>query len=181
MFWRVEIDNEGGIFSCDAADAMGRNGRRVIYVEAETKVEACSRAKSWHEHKKDYMRTLSKERRERRIRDGLCVQCGKARSREGRRTCTGCANNQSARDKAGPAGREALTPEEAMRRQQEQSKSWHKRRGGSKGTTLRTVLRQFDQLNGDDFRHWLVAEIVRIDTEFKDPVEHFRLVAVAAE
>lgn len=179
MFWRVELDTAGSILSCEQAEVKGRSGGRVIYVEGETKAQACSNAKQWHEHRKNYMRTFTKDLREKRIRDGLCVACGKERSRDGRRTCTKCANKQSDRDKAGPAGRERLTPEEAARRQEMQSADWRKRRGGSKGTTLRTVLRRFDESEPEAFRAWLVAEIVRIDSEFKDPLDLFTLVALA--
>jgi|SRR6188508_316119 len=181
MFWKVEIDKEGSILSCETVASIGKNGSRVIYVEAETKVDACTNAKAWHEHKKAYMRTFTKERRDKRIRDGMCTGCGKNRAREGRRTCTTCANSQSARDKSGGAGRELLTPEEAARRQEAQSTDWRRRRGGSKGSTLRGVLHKFDEMNPDTFRLWLVGEIARIDSEFKDPVEHFHLIALAGE
>jgi hypothetical protein len=181
MFWKVEINKDGDILNCDLVEDKGRSGGRVIFVEAETKAEACSRAKSWHEHRKNYMRSFGKELRAKRIRDGMCTACGKNRARDGRRTCTGCANDQRVRDKAGTVGREILTPEEAARRQAEQSKSWHQRRGGSKGVTLRGVLHKYDEMDADAFRHWLVSEIVRIDSEFRDPIEHIQLVVVAAE
>jgi hypothetical protein len=162
MFWRVELDKEGSLKSCDACAERGKNGQRVIYVEAEDKPSACTAAKQWWEKRKNYNAELSRRRSKELASKGLCTSCGQ-RPLVNKWYCEQCRARSNERHSARrqgaapPPQRPASTPEEARERWRESSRN----HGGSRGYLLRRALKNFDALTPTEFRRWLVNEINR--------------------
>lgn len=177
MFWRVELDKSGAILTCDLVPDQGKNGGRVIFVEAETKATACSNAKAWHERRKTLRARCDKKRSDdlkARRKAGLCTVCGRPAG-PGKRpyygqtvsasVCQPCSTTLAARrtereNGAAPKMRaHRISPEEAV----VSALRTRKLRLG-----LGTVLKKFDALGPVAFREWLVAEIQRRTLAAKD-------------
>jgi len=169
MFWKVELLKDGSISSVEPCEAKGRNGTDVIYVEADTKPEACSQAKRWWQLKKDRTLRSTRNRAERAKSMGKCSACMRLPSRPGRMTCVACAERKAQRAREVRAGAEVKKPmprDRAWESWKQHKEASRQRRGGPKGMFLRGVLRRFDEMGPEAFREWVVSELMRIDQDF---------------
>jgi len=176
MFWRVEIDSEGSIKTCDLAESKGKNGARVIYVEAETKHQACSAAKLWHQRYTASKRERCRRYSDARLASGKCGACGKEPPKAGCKTCQACISKINARAKAAKAGlievRPRPSPEQVLERNRERARrhAERHRRGAYAADVARIerstrdtylpvtlLLGKLDELGPEQFRVWLVA------------------------
>lgn len=163
MWWRVELDKTGAILTCDFVADKGKNGGHVIFVESETKVQACSAAKAWHQRKLARVTANQKNRREQLRASGRCTRCRgpMAPERTGKLRCQVCVDAQrlARRDqKAAGRHRKVLSPEEIRENARICQRRINLRRCER---TWQSLLDQFDQLGPAAFRAWLVAEIER--------------------
>lgn len=171
MFWRVHLSKEGDILDCTPVEYQGQNGAKVIFVEAETKTEACSRAKTWYARYRERRVRRDAVRYEENKRLGVCASCKHRPATEGRIRCSECREKENARRREYSHGRQPLprtvnTPEVAYEKHLQDKASYNNRRGGPKGTYLRIVLRKFDELGPELFRAWLVSELAEVDQAF---------------
>lgn len=74
-WWRVEVDEKGGIVSCEQVDAEKEGTSRVTYVRARTRDDVINRAKGWHTRHLEYQRVSAKRLAARRKAQGQCRYC----------------------------------------------------------------------------------------------------------
>jgi len=164
-FWRVELSEEGGIFTAEPCESAGTNGRRVIYVEAESKALACSAALQWFESYRARQRKSSEKTRKKAIAKGLCSVCRKNKSRPGKINCQGCAAKIALRERQIKQGdrtvrvpRSLAEVRDAELRDVDASAF----RRARLTVSLVSVLQRFDSCSPEEFRAWLVQEIDRV-------------------
>lgn len=174
FWWRVELDKSGAILTCDYVADKGRNGGRVIFVEADTKANACTAAKAWHRRFIEYQRGRSAKYEARNIAAGLCAKCRapKPPERLAKRQCADCTARQIARAKAVKAGlvekKHKPTDEELVERHARYIERAPVRRAASEACAKRrakrtvslvALLELLDKVGPTAFRAWLVTEI----------------------
>jgi hypothetical protein len=185
MFWRVELDKEGAILSCDLAEEKGKRGGRIIYVEAETKAQACSEAKAWHQNLKAKKRERVRKYATARMAIGKCIACGKASPKPGCKTCQACITriNAKQRDRRMGIVRPRPSPEQIREKAQARARKFHERhRVGAKISheqsllersnrdkwlPVSLILARLDELSPVQFREWLHS--VRDGTDWDGP------------
>jgi len=160
-FWRVELSEEGGVFSATECESKGTNGRRVIYVEANTQAEACSAAKAWHDRHKAKARIANIKSQAKVLASGICLSCRSRPTRQDRVTCQVCNDNRTARKREERAGvrvpRKHLDPEGAKLHILANSRLW-RRRHGIFGMGSSTIIARLKEMGGEAFLAWLIAE-----------------------
>ncbi len=149
MWYRVELDNTGAILKCEEAGEGAISGRRVRYIEARDRTEACSLAKQWWARQLQACRDSKKRLRERRMSEGRCSECESPAER-GRRFCGKhrvIAVEQNRRSHSGKVGPRPIPP------------SAEERFGRSLSLNAGSVLKEFDARGPVLFRAWLVGLI----------------------
>jgi hypothetical protein len=161
MFWRVELDKEGSIKSCDYVPEQGRNGGKVIYVEAETKALACAAAKSWYAGRQ----RRSREGLERARAKGKCGSCKSRNARPGKASCQQCcdaAADQKKRKRqavrAGTWQPRAPTPIAIAHVRNVASSTRSRARRGHFHVWSDVVIRKCQELGAEGFLAWVIAE-----------------------
>jgi len=88
MWFRIEFDKSGSVVSCTEGEASVKEGRHVVYIEAETKSEAIPLAQK-------YFMRLEKARANyvAKRASGLCAKCPFP-AVEGKVLCHSCAKRQ---------------------------------------------------------------------------------------
>lgn len=180
MWYKVEIDNEGGIKSCVEVEASVAQGRHVRYVEADSRADAIKLVQQWYRHAERSRRNTNERMRVAKL-TGRCRSCMQPRG-EGCTAvyCRTCADRRAERARERFAGAPAInaprakTDEEraaTLSRSRKGSAGGRKRSdllvgGGSpKGAVYRKlaeVLAKLDSTTPRAFRAWLVAEIARL-------------------
>lgn len=159
MNWfKLTLDKSGAILTCEQVDAAEKNGTLTCYIQATTKVEACSDAKKWYQNRSCLRAASNRKGREARRLAGLCVDCGNSPVLKKRKTCDRCVNRRRQRRddiKNGiRAVRAPLSPEQALAAQKASAARWGKRR-----ISASTVLEILDRAGPDALRRWLVELI----------------------
>lgn len=159
IWWRVVLDKDGSIKTAEQVEYAGQGSKLVRFVEANTKAEACSIAKRWHENRKQIERRCEQKRLAAARSAGMCTRCKCRKARKNRVQCERCSEQQAARDprRGGQrAGFVAKTPEQSFA-----DYTYKNRQSSRLRIHAKVCLRQFDALGPVEFRAWLVSEIAR--------------------
>lgn len=88
MWFKVVLDKDGGVRSCDEVSDSFTESGSVVFVEADSKADAIAQAK---ERFRLRHRRAERHRREERLERGLCSKCGRTERRAGATKCEACA------------------------------------------------------------------------------------------
>lgn len=152
MFWKVELDKEGSILSCEAVESKGRSGALIAYIEAETKALACSGAKTWHETRKRKALAYSERVRNDRAKSGKCTNHGC------KMPCRRCSE-KNARYRERKATGTLLKPWHETAEQALEAKRTAQRRFARMLIDIRMVQARLNELGPERFREWLRLEV----------------------
>jgi hypothetical protein len=173
MWFRIELHKDGSVATCDEVEGSFKDTRTVHYVEADSKAQAINALAARWERLREENRKRQAQRYADRRASGRCYQCGDdsdgylcsrcaARKNEARRACVEASRKRGSApkaDRASPAALKAAAYNvERKRWAEKQLKA-----GGSRGATLRAVLRRFDEMPPRAFRAWLALEIERLE------------------
>jgi len=142
MFWRVELDKEGSIKSCELAEAVAKSGGKVAYIEADSKTNACLLAKLWYQSHLKRDRDRQKKVRAAKSASGECREC-KAEAEPGKRHCKAHLSRANSRFHGETPGRLPI----------------------GVNVSIYQVLSKFDALGPDGFRAWVVNKISAKEAE----------------
>lgn len=186
MWWRVVLDKDGSIKSCDQVEASEKGSATIVFIRANSKVEACVDAKEWLLHKQDLTKQRWEREKQHKSGTALCSVCSCKRIAEGGRSLCryhlDLARLRAARSKRErgrntsisasiPVSEEALAVFGSGRRPKRYASPEEQRAAFMKANTeaqarsrllriqLTTVLEKFDELGARRFRLWLVCEI----------------------
>jgi hypothetical protein len=165
VWWRVELDKDGSIKTCDAVEASQKGSTYLRFVEAETKAHACTTVKKWYETKKRNAAVQSARAYASRKAAGTCLMCTQPKA-PGRAMCelhlrVHREAEQRRRNGDTSHARPHVPPAIQLAAERERGRVWARAHGGSEGRMMRRCLKQFDALGPEAFRAWLVSEIER--------------------
>lgn len=183
MWFRIETNKDGSVKSCVEVELSLSDGRRVAYVEADSKEEALQVfARRWV-IRMEKSRSRGRARRRRYIAAGLCCYCGKEPARGGS-GCSECRErrkaNAAARRAGGPrlmSDRQSMTDGEKELKELEgrRERSRKHREGGlnpywdGKLAFAREALGHFDATTPRSFRLWLKERIEELRLPRRKP------------
>lgn len=159
MWFKVRINNDGSVNSCEEVEIARQNGQTVIYVDAADKVSAIRVALlEWHQ-------IYSKQRRVAAQAVDLCHRCCIRPRLAFVKACAECHADDQRNNKIRKLRKE-LSEAPAGERKDIQRKIDGLRktkpvvaRGRSELAILTMVLRQCDEMTATAFRFWLVERI----------------------
>jgi 3'-phosphoadenosine 5'-phosphosulfate sulfotransferase (PAPS reductase)/FAD synthetase len=166
MWFKVELNGDGSVASCEPVESARQNGKTVVYIDALDKAEAMRLAK------KEYMLRYNAAYFQNKKSQG-CAACTTADPAVGSIYCEQCRERKRAQRTALDLRKkiEALPPsapikerkvaERKLKELNVKVKALAKKKGprGAKLVTLMWVLREFDRRSGRGFRDWLVEAI----------------------
>lgn len=182
MWFRVELHKDGSVASCEVVEGKLRDGKHVVYVEADSKEKAVTDAVAWYKRIRDRnLATKIRLRTEKR-----CVDCG-APAQDGYRFCAKHLEIRRARNnerykKFGRKRADPLAPRrseaESAAQYQEKKRAAERRFAasireefGMSGAQLyqrRRVLREVASAYDSDprgFRSWLTAKLKEVGAD----------------
>ncbi len=174
LWWRVELDRDGSIKTCSEIEYASTPERYVRFIQASTRVEACSVAKEWWARRSSRSSACSQARRLELKVAGRCTRC-RERPLCNATHCVRCRDivNRRNRDLRAGAEREkkALDPVEAQARERASHLKFRESHP-ERYATLRFVaaLKKFDELGPQKFREWLVERIESVKTSVAQSV-----------
>ena len=148
MWFRIEFDKSGSVVSCTEGEASVKEGRHVVYIEAESKKDAIPLAQKYfmrlHKLRANYVAKRAA---------GRCVQCPFP-AVEGKSLCHSCAerNRESIeRRKKGLAQPRKIyaTPDQAQKAFENQTSAAYREL-----RVLEEVMQAWNTERGD-FGNWL--------------------------
>jgi hypothetical protein len=174
MWFKVTINKDGSVASCEQVAASLENGKTIRYVEADSAELALQWVNRW-QRSLHLARERSARYKQEAMAAGMCVTCKRVPAKEGKVSCEACLGDQRqyARDRRldlrEPRGQ--FSQEEKLRIYQERlarGLKKQKNRGANtyayaqqvtRRDTLCEVLTKFDACNAVVFRAWLEAEM----------------------
>lgn len=147
MWYKIVLNKDGSVASCEEAAPSLDEGRCVLFVEAASKQAAIEAAKVRRNSRK-----LAYDAKLKAL--GLCVDCRKPAAL-GKTKCPACIELQRTRDRARANGAYIpLTPE-----QRSQLRTGRKHTNNERLILLYECRRVFDERGAKAFRAWLQSEI----------------------
>ena len=152
VWWKVALDKDGAILSCEQADCVKKGTSLITYVQANSKVEACSFAKAWLANRRSKQNAAEKARNDRCRAQGLCIKC-RRNPLITKNHCRECADyiaaavQRSEARKRGenvPLKRAETSAEQQLIRARQKAKM--------KSFKPKRILELFDKLGPKDFR-----------------------------
>jgi hypothetical protein len=158
VWWRVLLDRDGSVRSCEQVEAVEKDGQSAVFVQANNAAQAVMRAKSWLERRRASRRRSEAKRKERN-RDGICRDCKEPVCATSRRYCQEHLEHHRELGRRWYHGestpRQERSPLEMQQHVNEQARGYRRQQ-----VQLNDVLEKYDTLSPRAFRAWLVSEIV---------------------
>jgi hypothetical protein len=177
MWFRVEINSDGSVKSCDFVEGVNIDTRHVFYVEADTKEGALACAAAKYRARLERHSEYCKDRYKERKAKGLCV-CG-AECVPGKTRCGPCADTGNARQRSyherlrqnGPArnGRLLDKPDVELAARRQDELRYFRNRDRSKAAMMRLALEKFLVSTPSEYECWLRTTIARCEKFHKKP------------
>lgn len=176
MWFRIELNKDNSIASCEATSGSRNEGRAVHYVEAESKGSAIALLLSRYASNNEARRKAARTRADALRAEGLCRRCGRNKCSLGLTTCTDCLAKRNARHAERAAGAPILDQRatsvnqklaaQARRQQYDVSKAMRKAAGYliMVRVAYARCLKSFDEMTPAVYRTWL-AEALRLASE----------------
>lgn len=176
MWFRIELNKDRSVKSCDEVESSVKDGRSVYYIEAPTKELAIKALAARWDRKQERARARYLAKVDLRWTTGKCVNCDNA-ARSKALVCDACYAKHSERRRQRLAGVKltrlpaATTPEEkaaSVIKARESSRAtqrernrryWRRHRRDMKLVTLQRALEAFDSMSSTAFKSWLLEEI----------------------
>lgn len=95
MWFKVEINQDGTVKTCEQVDARSNGQGAIVYVEADSAESAVCKAVIWRREYLEMARKKSQAQRDRALEAGLCCVCKKRNPRPGKKQCYQCAQHGS--------------------------------------------------------------------------------------
>lgn len=158
-WWRVAMDRDGSVHSCEQIELVATPGRVVgyVYVQANDRAAAVAKARAWYERRKEIRRKADQKRSAARKAKGMCRDCPAKVCAESMLYCAEhLARHREAvrRHDRGETRHPRPNPIAAMKHDQKRRKLYQHQM-----MHLGRVLQKFDDLGPSGFRVWLVTEI----------------------
>lgn len=172
MWFKVTINKDGSVASCEQTDASYESGKTVRYVEADSREQALGIVAQWQRELENARTKNQKYHREIRAR-GICSGCRKRPAEKDRASCELCLakHRKYARDYYHGRRTPGLPPQEErvarykaardakmQKMAQREGGSYQYARAVVRRDLLAEVLEKFDSMPATAFRAWLAAE-----------------------
>ena len=161
LWWRVELDREGSIKSCEQVEYASTPGRLVRFVQANAKDLACAAAKAWYAKRLAGYKKNSATRRESRKREGKCIRCSRPKQPErlSALLCVRCCQLAAEAEKLRAQSPRPLKTAAEQHQIFLESMARSRRKRVYANISLVGLLERFDAAGPEAFRAWLVERI----------------------
>jgi hypothetical protein len=175
MWFKVTINKDGSVASCENVGAALENGKTVRYVEADSSEAALKIVAAW-QRDREQRHVRERAKYQQMKASGLCLHCLKVPRVPDRVHCAACLewHRAYARDRYHGRIDTGLRPEAERAKafgeaRDRKLKKMRERPGGNYGFAravtrrelLAEVLKNYDLLPPEEFRVWLSSELSR--------------------